>query len=82
MDFYQFNYLPREQRAELVWRLGKFLAIRSYMGCNIALYHLTDFFAEVWYSPEDDQIALVHGFESRKHLEPYLDMIDLEKLLD
>lgn len=81
MDFYQFNYLPREQRADLVWQSGQFLALRSHMGCSVALYRLSRFFAEVWYSPEDNQIALVHGFESRTLLEPYLDDIDLEKLM-
>lgn len=82
MDFYQFNYMPRDQRAELVWGQGRFLAVRSYMGCIVALYHMPDFYAEVEYSPEDDQIALVHGFESRDLLEPYLDVIDLGELME
>lgn len=50
------------------------------MGCSVALYKMPEFFAEVWYSPEDNQIALVQGFESRELLEPYLDAIDLEEL--
>ncbi|MFD2247352.1 hypothetical protein [Pontibacter ruber] len=80
MDFYAFNCLPREERAELVWEHGRYLAIREEMGCSVALYHMGRFFAEVWYSPEDNQIALVHGFTSRSLLEPYLDQIDLEDL--
>ena len=82
MDFYAFNCLLREARAELVWQQGRFLAIRQEMSCSVVLYHLESFFAEVWYSPEDNQIALVHGFESRKLLEPYLDTIDLEGSLE
>ena len=82
MDIYQFNFLPRDQRAELVWKRGRFLAIRSDTGCSVVLYHMPDFFAEVWYSPEDNQIALVHGFENRKLLEPYLDIINLEELME
>jgi hypothetical protein len=35
----------------------------------------------VWYLPEGNQIALVHGFNSRQLLEPYLEVIDLERLL-
>ena len=81
MDFYAFNCLPRDERAALVWQRGRFLAIRQEMGCSVALYHLGGFFAEVWYSPEDNQIALVHGFESRRLLEPYLEIINLEGLL-
>jgi len=82
MDFYAFNYLPKEQRAALVWEHGQFLSIRLDMGCSVLLYHMGGFFAEVWYSPEDNQVALVHGFNNRQLLEPYLDMIDLEELME
>ncbi|WP_345159859.1 hypothetical protein [Pontibacter saemangeumensis] len=69
-------------RAALVWQHGRFLAIRTEMSCSVVLYHMNEFFAEVWYSPEDNQIALVHGFGSRKLLEPYLDVIDLKELME
>ena len=82
MDFYAYNCLPRDQRAELVWEHGRFLAIRTEMNCSVVLYHMGGFFAEVWYSPEDNQIALVHGFERRELLEPYLSMIDIEELME
>lgn len=82
MDFYAFNCLPRDARAELVWQYGRFLAIRQETGCSVVLYHMARFFAEVWYSPEDNQIALVHGFESRELLESYLNVIDLEELME
>jgi hypothetical protein len=65
-----------------VWQQGRFLAIRSEFSCSVVLYHLESFFAEMWYSPENNQIALVHGFKSRKLLEPYLGTIDLEGLLE
>ena len=48
------------------------------MRCSVLLYHMGSLFAQVWYSPEDNQIALVHGFERRKILEPYLEVIELE----
>lgn len=82
MDYHAFNCLPLDIRAELVWQHGRFLAIRSEGGCSVVLYHMSRFFAEVWYSPEDNQIALVHGFENRKLLDPFLDTIDLEELLE
>ncbi|WP_187264669.1 hypothetical protein [Pontibacter beigongshangensis] len=81
MDFYAFNTLPRDERAELVWRHGQLLAIRTVMSCSVVLYHMGQFFAEVWYSAEDNQIALIHGFRSRELLENYLDQIDLQELM-
>ena len=82
MDFYNFNCLPRDERAVLVWEYGRLLAIRTEMSCSVMLYHMPDFFAEVWYSPEDNQIALVHGFDSNELLEPYLNIIDLQGLME
>jgi hypothetical protein len=44
MDLYAFHWLPRDQRAELVWEHGRFLAIRTEMNCSVVLYHLGGFF--------------------------------------
>jgi hypothetical protein len=79
MDFYQFNYLPGNERADFVWQQGRLLAIREHMGCSVVLYKMPEFFAEVWYSPEDNQIALVHGFMRHELLRPYLNSINLEE---
>jgi hypothetical protein len=81
MNHYQFNSIPSDQRAEYVWKQGTFLTFRYYLGCTVALYYIPGFFAEVWYSPEDNQIALVHGFDDKGLLEPYLEMIELKHLL-
>lgn len=80
MDFYEFNYLPGSERAELVWQHGRLLTTRDHMGCTVVLYKMPEFFAEVWYSPEDNQIALVHGFNSTELLEPYIASMNLDDL--
>jgi hypothetical protein len=81
MDFYEFNYLPGSDRAELVWQHGRLLTTRGHMGYTVVLYKMPEFFAEVWYSPEDNQIALVHGFNNPELIESYIESIDLEELL-
>ncbi|MFD3002841.1 hypothetical protein ACFS7Z_20905 [Pontibacter toksunensis] len=81
MDLSEFNYHAPHERAELVWEYGRFLCIRYKGGCSIVLYHMGDFFAEVWYSPTQNRIRLVRGFSSRANLEPYLKMIDLAWLM-
>ncbi len=60
---------------------GRFLAIRQKNNCSVVLYHMSGFFAEVWYSTEDNQVALVHGFKDKQLLESYLELIDLGELL-
>lgn len=52
------------------------------MSCSVLLYLMGGFFAEVWNSPEDNLIGLLHGFNSRQLLDPYLEVIDLEELMD
>lgn len=80
MDWYRFNCLPIDRRARLVSQSGQLLA-KGHQGCySKALYHMGDFFAEVWRSPANNHIVSVHGFESNDFLEPYLDMIDLKDL--
>jgi hypothetical protein len=37
MDNYAFNCLPREERAELVWQCGRFLAIRLTVAADLPL---------------------------------------------
>lgn len=65
MNMHQFNYQSIEQRAALVWKHGRFPAIRYSQGCSVVLYHLDAFFAEVWYSPEYNQMKTVRGFKSK-----------------
>lgn len=81
MDFYQFNFLPMEQRAELVWTRGQYLDFREEKGCCVVLYYLNEYFAEVWFSPKDNEIALAHGFKNLELLEPYLKTFHIRDLM-
>ncbi|RDV11866.1 hypothetical protein DXT99_23465 [Pontibacter diazotrophicus] len=81
MNIYQFNYYALDQRAEMVWQYGSYLAVRHDGGHSVVLYHMGEFFAEVWYSPEDNQVKTVRGFKSKTCLEPYLQMVSLEELM-
>ena len=81
MNLYQFNFYSLDKRAEMVWKHGSFLAIRHDGGYSVVLYHMGEFFAEVWYSSANNQAHTVRGFKSRKLLEPYLELIRLEDLV-
>ena len=35
------------------------------------------FFAEVWFSPANSRVVLVHGFKDTNLQEPYLEMIGI-----
>lgn len=80
MDLYQFNRRPLEQRASIVMKHGTFLAIRHRSQYIISLYHINQFFAEMWYEPRRHEFVLVRGLRDSIALEPYLAMIRLSDI--
>lgn len=81
MNLYQFNGLPIDGRAQAVWSAGTFLAVKSDGLVSTVLYHMSEFFAEVWYEVESNKVVLVRGFKSNRLLEPYAEMIDVSSAL-
>jgi hypothetical protein len=81
MELYDFNHYQLAHRAALVGEQGQFLAVRQSGDCRVCLYTMGNFWAEVWYQAENNQIALVRGFKSQACLEPYLVLVDLSDLM-
>lgn len=81
MELYDFNRKSLSQRAAAVWEYGTFLAIRPSGNCQLILYHMGPFFAEVWYQVEENKLEMVLGFKTKARLDPYLDQVDLSELL-
>ncbi|WP_162053348.1 hypothetical protein [Pontibacter pamirensis] len=79
MDLTDFHFMTSDVRAEAVWVYGTFLAIRSEADYYVALYHMGNFFVEVWYNPVAGTLACTTGFRSGEKLEPYLQMIDISE---
>jgi hypothetical protein len=81
MELYDFNRESISQRAVAVWEHGTFLAIRRSRDCQLILYHMGPFFAEVWYQVEANKLEMVLGFKTKARLDPYLEQVDLSGLL-
>ena len=77
----QFNSTSLDERTNIVWIHGEFLAMRQQYGCKVVLYHLQEFFVEVWYHPESDLILMVRGIDNQACLEHYLEAINLGELM-
>ncbi|PSR56063.1 hypothetical protein AHMF7605_22455 [Adhaeribacter arboris] len=80
MELYDFNRGNYNQRAEMVWNKGEFLAARISGNYTLCLYHMGNFFAEIWYRVADNEVQGVRGFNSIICLEPYLNMVDLSDI--
>lgn len=81
MNLYKFNLEPYYRRLQLVQEHGLLLACRSREDYHMQLYYLPDFFAEVWYESEHNQVVTVLGFKSINRLESYLNLINLPDIL-
>ena len=80
-SYEHFRLLPFAQQLPLVWVEGNFLARRWEEEDAVGLYYMAgDFFAEVYYNGENNQIVNVDSFTSSAILEDYSHGIDLRDL--
>ena len=71
MTLYQFIGLDINQQAEYTWQ-GKHVDTRLEDNHRILLYNLGDFYAEVFYDINLNQISYIKGFKAISHLAPYI----------
>ncbi|WP_181308838.1 hypothetical protein [Rufibacter sp. XAAS-G3-1] len=76
MNIYDFRFLNQEERAECVYTEGTFLATNPERG---NLYFVGDFYAEVLYDGDRNEIKEVTCFKSTNRLAPYLEHIAILK---
>lgn len=81
MDNYEFNQLPLKAKAKFVWDHGTYLAHRKEKGFAVNLYAVKNFFAEIYYCPEEVCINKILSFTCKKRLTPYLENICLFNFL-
>jgi hypothetical protein len=74
VNLFHFIGLDINEQAEYVWQ-GTFLATRENEKHKIHLYSLGDFYAEVFYNYNDNEIVAIKGFRSRSLLIPYLGVL-------
>jgi hypothetical protein len=68
-----FDKLPIDEKGEITFGQGKFIAQRFYYNQTIALYSLEDEFIEVWYLPNENRIGNIKLMEDIKTLDLYID---------
>ncbi len=81
MNLQVFERLSLEERLQLVWNEGNQIGIRFGRKHHVCLYHLQDFFAEIWFDPEEREVSMVRAFTSTICLDPYLSQINIDQLL-
>ena len=74
---YEFNVLPENDKADVVWEHGKFLSNRNIEGHGINLYSLNDYYVEIWYDQGTNKTIKIRSFKSTNPLDPYLEEITM-----
>jgi len=81
IGLYEYNLMSIDEKAQLLWDSGEFLLSNKTNNAATNLYSFSDFFVEVIYSNELNKIIDIKTFKNNTRLEPYLDLINVSKLL-
>ena len=70
MTLCEFNALSVQQQAETVWQ-GEFLLFREQIVHTVLLYKVHDFYVEVYYNNESNEVVRFHSLKSVERLTLY-----------
>jgi hypothetical protein len=77
MTFADFKNLHQRLQTEHLARHGQLLAERHEDSCELSLYAVADFYAEVWRARDEEQILFIHVFQKPSGLSDYLALVRL-----
>lgn len=76
-----FRVMPFEKKCDVITFQGNYLMQRTLADCKVFLYFAEGFFIEVFYSPKYQKVLMINAFEKTIGLQPYLDMVTLDELI-
>ena len=80
MKDHQFNVMEEQQQTTAIWEKGVYLTERTEGFHRIMLYQIEDFYVEVTHHTHFNVIIKVSSFSDTKHLDSYLDSIDINSI--
>jgi hypothetical protein len=82
MKMYQFNCMDEVRQIELLWSKGALIGSRKQGFYKVLLYQVDSFYVEVFYEYFKGKMAKLNSFTDSDRLEPYLNSINIEALLN
>ncbi|HEX5001623.1 MAG TPA: hypothetical protein VFW78_03940 [Bacteroidia bacterium] len=76
----EFNCLNMDEKAWYLWHGATFLSVFEKAGYRINLFHLNDYYIELWYNISENKVDHIRAFRSLDLLDPFLATIDIESL--
>jgi hypothetical protein len=81
MRMKDFSVLDQSDQLEHIMIRGVFLADRYTDEFTLILYGLDNFYVELYFHPQTNEMAWIKSFDNTDELEPYLQEIDLSPLV-
>ena len=80
MTLNEFKALDQQEQQEVIWE-GVHIGERADPEHWVLLYHLGDFYVEVFYHKEKNALVKYNAFKATERLRPYLDQIDISSVM-
>ena len=77
-----FRLLPQTEQLDVLYTTGVFIGKRKLGSTSVLLYQLEGFYVEVFYKKHRCFTTKIHCFRSTEYLDPYLEEIELESLVN
>ena len=76
----KFNKLSLDEKAWHIWNCAAFLHVREDKNLRYNLFYLNNYYVELIYNSEDNEIEKIRAFFTPALLTPYLDAINISDL--
>ena len=80
MTLYEFKQLTSNEQAQTTWDNGVLIGFREETELHMVLYRIENFYVEICYHTNLNEITAIKSFISDAPLGPYLDKIDITDL--
>ncbi|RYY88683.1 MAG: hypothetical protein EOO15_08255 [Chitinophagaceae bacterium] len=77
-----FNACTSGEQRQILLEQGAYLGHRKDDPWSVLLYQIRDYYVEVFFSMQNLDIHAIEAFEDTDRLEPYLERIPLEMLME
>ncbi len=78
----KFNKLSLDEKAWYIWNGAVFLHVHEDKKYRYNLFFMNNYYIELAYNNESNEIDKIRAFFSDAFLTPYLDSIDIKKLMN
>lgn len=76
----EFDNMCLDDKGEIVFTFGRYIATRPYYNFNVNLYKLYNYLVEVWYFCPDNQIERIEVLKSNKTYRLFAEGVNIENI--